>query len=204
VAASASIIMRAYRVADSSFHTWRAGAYDPTMNDATGAQAPPFPTGDYSDHVVIGTLGGPLARSDAEAFLLPGMGTPGAPITFNIDSGPSTVEGTPGTDCRDYESISIWIVVTTVGTAATLNVGSAWSNVNVAAGGADVGVQYSDDAIVDGDSPQNAYRAIYSFSGLPGQALGPYNVPIRGRRHFAVVATDTGDLEGYVLAMRMA
>jgi hypothetical protein len=196
--------MRAFRAADSSFHTWRAGAYDPTMSDATGDQAPPFPTGDYSDHVAIAFLEGPLARSDAEAFLLAGMGTPGSPATFAIDTGPSTVETAPGTDCRDFESISIWIVVTSVGTAATLTLSSAWSNVDAPSGAADIGIQRSDDAITDGDSPQNTYAAIYSFTGLPGQALGPYNVPTRGRRHLLAVASDTGDLEGYALAMRMA
>jgi hypothetical protein len=197
--------MRAFRVADSSFHTWRAGAYDPTMSDATGSQAPPFPIVDYSDFVVIGTVGGPLARSDGDAFLLTGLGTPGTPITFAIDTGPSSVETVPGTDCRDFSSISLWVVVTTVGTATQVRLTSVWSNIDAAAVLAtDFGIQASDDEIAAGVSPQNTYRATYPLSGAPVTALGPYNVPVRGRRHLLVIDTDTGDLEGYVLAMRIA
>jgi len=198
--AEAAYLMRAFRSIDGSFHTWRAGDFDTDMSDTT----PPFSPGDYSDFVLLGFVGGPLARSDADAFTVAGLGTSGVPVTYAIDSGPATAQTTPGTDCRDFESISCWVVVTTVGTATTLTVSSLWTNTSSPSGAADLGFQRSDDAIVDGDSPQNSYRAIYSFSGAPSQALGPYNVPVRGRRHLLTVATDTGDLQGYVLVMRMA
>lgn len=204
MAASASILMRAFRVADSSFHTWRAGAYDPNMDDAVGDQAPPFPSGDYSDHVVIGFLGGPLARSDTDAFLLAGLGTPGTPVTFP-GGGPSIVETAPGTDCRDFESISLWVVVTAAPTLpSSVRIQSYWGHKDAVVGGTDGGIQPSDDAIVEGLSPQNNYQAEHSFTSLPGIALGPYNVPVRGRRHVALIDSDTGDVEGYVLAMRIA
>lgn len=206
MAATASILMRAFRAADSSFFTWRAGAYDPTMSDATGDQAPPFPVGDYSDFVVLGTVEGPLARSDAEAFEI-GIGTSGAPVVFPSSGG---AINSPGVDCRDYESISCWIVVTAAPTTpAVVEVTSAWTNVSGSNvdGPEDLGVQRSDDAITGGVSPQNEYRAQYTISGTTaatGAALGPYNVPVRGRNHILIVKSDTNDVVGYVLGMRMA
>ncbi|MDB4278134.1 hypothetical protein N9917_00890 [Deltaproteobacteria bacterium] len=205
MAATASILMRAFRVADGSFFMWRAGAYDPTMSDATGDQAPPFPTGDYSDQVQVGTLGGPLARSDADSFTVPGLGTSGAPVTF---PGAGGIFNSPPTECRDFTSISCWVVITAAPTTpAVVSLISAWSNKLTVAASADIGVQRSDDAIVDGVSPQNEYIAEYEIGGITaasGAALGPFNVPVRGRGHILIVKSDTGDVEGYVLAMRMA
>ncbi|UCG88452.1 MAG: hypothetical protein JSW71_07890, partial [Gemmatimonadota bacterium] len=71
----------------------------------------------------------------------------------------------------------------------------------------DFGIQASDDAISAGVSPQNQYRAEYTVNGTTaatGAALGPYNVPVRGREHLLIVRSDTGDVEGYALVMRMA
>lgn len=205
MAGQQAFLMRAYRSIDGSFHTWRAGQYDPTMSEATGAQAPPHPVVDYSDFVVVGFLGGPLARSDAEAFAVPGLGTSGTPITFLSSS---VQESLPGTDCRDFESISLWIVVTAAPTTpAVVSVRSLWANVDSPAAAADVGHQRSDDAILDGVSPQNNYVADFEVTGTTaatGIALGPYNVPIRGRRHIFAVESDTNDVEGYVVAMRLA
>jgi len=205
LAATASVMMRAFRAANSSFFTWRAGAYDPTMSDAVGDQAPPFPIIDYSDHVLIGTIGGPLARTDPEAFLLAGLGTPGVPVTFTTAG---VVETPPGVDCRDFESISLWVVVTAAPTTpAVVSVRSLWSNMATVSASADIGIQASDDSISAGISPQNGYTAEYAVTGTTvavGVALGPYNVPVRGRRHLFGVESDTNDVEGYVLAMRMA
>jgi hypothetical protein len=192
--------MRAFRVADGSFYTWRAGAYDPAMADAT----PPFPKVDYSDHVQIGILGGPLARSDAEAFAVPGMGTPGTPVTLGVGGVGQTV---PGTDCRDFASISAWFVVTAAPTTpAVVTLKSLWTNIDAAAVPADLGVQASDDAISAGVSPQNKYVAEYTINGttaVEGAALGPFNVPVRGRRQILVAESSTLDVVGYMVAMRL-
>jgi hypothetical protein len=193
--------MRAYRAADGSFYTWRAGAYDPNMDDAS----PPFPKVDYSDHVQIGILGGPLARSDAEAFALAGLGTPGVPLTVTI---PPIVQTPPGTDCRDFTSISVWFVVTAAPTTpAQVNVRSVWTNTSSPSGPEHQGILNSDDAILNGSSPQNVYTAEYTVNGTAaatGAALGPFNVPVRGRNHLIVISSDTGDVEGYAIAMRFA
>lgn len=205
MAGTASVLMRAYRALDGSFFYWRAGAYDPDMNDATGDQAPPFPKVGYSDQVVVGTVEGPLARTDPESFLLPGLGTPGSPVVFPNAGG---IFNTPPTDCQDFSSISLWVVLTaTPTTPAVVSLSSAWSNKGTVAAAADIGVQRSDDAIVDGNSPQNQYIAEFTVSGptaATGAALGPYNVPVRGRGHILILKSDTGDVEGYALAMRMA
>lgn len=196
-----STLMRAYRAANGSFFTWRAGGYDPDMDDAS----PPFPKVDYSDHTVIGILGGPLARSDADGFNLPGLGTPAIPITFTV---PQTVQSAPGTDCRDFSSISIWIVITAAPTTpAVVTLTSLWTNSDAPATQADVGALRSDDAIVDGLSPQNIYQATYDVTGTTvssGAAQGPFNVPVRGRHHLLAIKSDTGDVEGYAVAMRLA
>lgn len=191
--------MRAYRAADGSYFTWRAGSYDPNMEDAVGDQAPPFPIIDYSDHVVIGFAGGPLARSDAEGFNLTGLGTSGTPVTFA--TAPGTTETAPGTDCRDYRSITYWVYVTAAGTAGTLSLKVSWASVEAAAA-SDFTAQKSDDAISGGLSPQNTYIGQFTVSGTA--TLGPFNVPVRGRRSALTVETDTGDLQGYVVAMRLA
>lgn len=205
MAGQQAFLMRAYRSIDGSFHTWRAGQFDPTMSEATGAQAPPHPTGEYSDFVVVGFLGGPLARSDADAFEVPGLGTSGVPITFTTAG---VAEAPPGTECRDFESISVWVVVTNAPTTpSVVTVRSLWTNVDSVGSSADLGVQRSDDAILDGVSPQNKYLAEFEVTGTSasvGFALGPYNVPVRGRRHIVVVESSTNDVEGYVLAMRLA
>jgi len=204
VAATASVLMRAYRAADGSYHTWRAGGYDPDMSDAVGDQAPPFPIVDYSDHVVIGFLEGPLARSDANSFEI--IGTLASPVTFPT----SGVFNIPGTDCRDYDSISCWVVVTAAPTTpAVVSLTSAWTNVDSggASGPEHLGVQRSDDAISSGISPQNQYQADFEVNAITaasGAALGPYNVPVRGRNHILIVKSDTNDVEGYVVAMRLA
>lgn len=202
MAGQQAFLMRAYRSIDGSFHTWRAGEFDDDMSEATGTQTPPHPTGEYSDFVVVSFLGGPLARSDEDAFLLTGMGTSGSPITF-LAAG--VAETLPGTDCQDYGSISLWVVVTSAPTTpATVSVQSFWGSIDAAAVAADTGAQSSDDAISAGVSPQNEYVAEYTFASAPTRALGPYNVPVRGRRHIVRVSSNTNDVEGYVLAMRLA
>lgn len=201
----ASVLMRAFRAANGSYHTWRAGAFDPTMSDAVGDQAPPFPVGDYSDHVAVAFLEGPLARTDEEAFALAGLGTPGSPITFTSGV---IVETGPGVDCRDYSSISVWVIITAAPTTpAVVTLQSIWTNKEPPAAPSDVGALRSDDAIVDGVSPQNIYRAEYDVTGTTassGAAQGPFNVPVRGRRHLVAIKSDVGDVEGYVIAMRFA
>jgi hypothetical protein len=177
------------------------------MSDATGDQAPPFPPGDYSDHVVIGTVEGPLARSDAEAFEI-GIGTSGSPVVF--PSGGGGANNNPGVDCRDYEFISCWIVVTAAPTTpAVVEVTSAWTNVSGSNvdGPEDLGVQRSDDAIAAGVSPQNEFQRDYTINGTTaasGAALGPYNVRVQGRNHILIIKSDTGDVEGYAVGMRIA
>lgn len=199
MAGTASVLMRAFRNADSSFFTWRAGAYDPTMSDAVGDQAPPFPVVDYSDIVVIGQIGGPLARTDADGFPLTGLGTSGVPVTFATT--PGTSETAPGTDCRDFDSITYWVYVTTSGTATTMTLSCAWAAVDAAVA-SDFSPIRSDDQIASGVSPQNVYEGVFT---LPASGpVGPFNIPVRGRRARLTVQTDTGDLDGYVLAMRQA
>jgi hypothetical protein len=196
--------MRAYRSTDNSYHTWRAGNYDPTMSDAVGDQAPPHPIVQYSDFVVVGTLGGPLARTDAESFPLVGLGTVGVPITLPMVSTPETA---PGTDCRDYQSISVWFIVTAAPSPAVVTMQSLWTNTSLAATAAEGGLLTSDDAILAGVSPQNPYQAEYTVTGTTaatGTALGPFNVPVRGRNHRLVIRSDTGDVEGYAVALRIA
>jgi len=193
--------MRAFRAANSSFFTWRAGAYDPTMSDAVGDQAPPFPIVDYSDHVVIGQIGGPLARTDAEGFTLTGLGTSGTPVTFSSAAG-GTPETAPGTDCRDFSSITYWVYVTTPGTATVMNLFCAWAPRDAALA-ADFSNVKSDDLISGGISPQNTYQGQFTVP-TGGGPVGPFNIPVRGRRGVLSVQTDTGDLEGYALAMRLA
>lgn len=205
MAGTASVLMRAYRALDGSYFYWRAGAYDPGMDDAIGDQTPPFAKVSYSDQVIVGTVEGPLARTDPEAFALAGLGTPGVPITFGAST---TVQTAPGIDCRDFSSISVWIVVTAApSTPAVVTVQSLWTNKDTPATAADVGVLRSDDAIVAGASPQNIYQAEYAVSGTTaatGVALGPFNVPVRGRRHLLAIKSDVGDVQGYCIAMRFA
>jgi len=204
MAPSASVLMRAFRAADGSFFYWRAGAYDPNMDDATGDQTPPFPIVDYSDQIIAGFVEGPLARSDATAFPLAGLGTVGTPITFAA----FMVQTPPGDDCRDYESISIWVVVTAAPTTpAVVTLTSIWSNKDTPAAPADLSPLRSDDAILDGESPQNIYEAQYDVTGTTaavGFALGPFNVPVRGRTHLLGIKAVPGDVEGYCVAMRLA
>lgn len=199
--AQAVFVMRAFRSIDSSYFVWRAGEFDDDMSEAN----PPNPKNEYSDHMVIGQIGGPLARSDAEASPVAGLGTSGTPITFTT-AGVS--ESNPGTDCQDFSSISVWVVVTAAPTTpAVVSLRSRWSNVGATSGPADSGFQTSDDAITSGASPQNQYVAEFTINGTTvaeGAALGPYNVPVRGRRHILTVDSDTNDVEGYVLAMRLA
>jgi hypothetical protein len=193
--------MRAYRTIDGSFHTWRAGEFDTDMSETT----PPHPKGEYSDFVVLSHIGGPLARSDAEAFPFPGLGTSGAPITFSQAPVPS-VNTDPGIDCQDYSSVTVFITITTPGTAALATVLGAWSGVDAAALAADVTAQRSDDSIAAGVSPQNQYQATYTMPTPVGVApvLGPFNLPVRGRRFFLAVMFDTADVEGFVTVMRLA
>jgi len=202
VAATASILMRAFRSTDSSYHTWRAGNYDPTMSDAVGDQVPPHPIVQYSDFVVVGTLGGPLARTDAEGFTLAGLGTSGSPVTFTTAPG-ATFATVPGLDCRDYESITVWVYITTPGTATEMRLFCAWAAVDAAVG-SDFSSTRSDDQIASGISPQNLYQAVFVLPTPDNGLVGPFNIPVRGRRALIAVQTDTGDLEGYALAMRHA
>lgn len=203
MAGTASILMRAFRSADSSFFTWRAGAYDPQMTDAVGDQAPPFPIIDYSDHVVIGAVEGPLARTDPEATAVAGLGTPGTPITFGNAASPSP-ETFPGTDCRDFDSITYWVVLTNKGTATNVTLDVAWSWKDNPANAGDVGELMSDDQISAGVSPQNVYQTVHTWSvGTVPQGF-MINVPVRGRRSRVSLFTDTGDAQGYVVAMRIA
>ena len=205
MAGQQAFLMRAFRAANGSYHTWRAGQYDPTMAEATGSQAPPFPVGGYSDFMVLSFLGGPLARSDAEAAPLPGMGTVGVPVAFPNGS-PPLINTNPGLDCRDFSSVSIYVVITTPGTATLATLFVAWSGADAAAFTVDAGIQRSDDAIAAGVSPQNFYQADFVMPppfGL-GPVLGPFNVPVRGRRFFLAVQMNTGDVLGYVTAQRLA
>ena len=198
--AQAAFLMRAYRIIDGSFWTWRAGEYDSDMSETT----PPNPPGEYSNFTVLGFIGGPLARSDAEAVPLPGMGTSGAPVAFPNGS-PPMVNTNPGLDCQDYQSVSVYVVITTPGTASLGSLFVAWSGVAAADFTVDAGVQNSDDAIAAGISPQNLYRADFVMPPLVGvgPVLGPFNVPVRGRRFFLALQMNTGDVQGYVTAMRL-
>jgi hypothetical protein len=206
MAGQQAFLMRAFRSADGSYHTWRAGQYDPLMAEATGSQAPPFPPGDYSDFMVVSFLGGPLARTDGEAAPLSGLGTSGAPITFNIFASGLSLNSDPGLDCRDFSSVTVWVVLTNQGTASSGSLFAGWSGKDAAAFLADVAIQKSDDAISGGISPQNVYVATVTLPTPVGVApvLGPYNVPVRGRRFFFGLYFDTADVEGYVIAQRFA
>jgi hypothetical protein len=203
VAATASVMMRAFRALDSSFHIWRAGAYDPTMSDATGDQAPPFPVGDYSDFVVIGQIGGPLARSDNTAFSPAGLGTSGVPVVFPVAATP-LVETSPGTDCQDFSSISYWVNVTTLAAGTSLTLRVYWGMEASPGGIADYGIQASDDQISAGVSPQAPYQAVYDLTGGITTAFGPFNVPVRGRYCRLTISSDNGLVQGYVRALRVA
>lgn len=195
MAAQAVFVMRAFRSIDSSYFVWRAGEFDDDMSEAN----PPNPKNEYSDHMVIGQIGGPLARTDVEGFNLTGLGTSGSPVTFATS--PGTAESDPGTDCRDFSSVSYWVYVTAPGTASTMELRVRWASVDSAVA-ADFASQKSDDAISGGVSPQNTYVGQFSISGTG--TIGPFNVPVRGRRAELVVETDTGDLDGYAVAMRIA
>lgn len=190
-----AFLMRAYRSIDGSFFTWRAGQYDPNLLEAT----PPHPKVEYSDPVVLGFVGGPLARTDAEGFTLAGLGTSGTPVTFATS--PGTIESDPGTDCRDFSSITYWVYITAPGTASSMELRVRWASVDAAVA-ADFTTQKSDDAITSGVSPQNTYVGQFTIPG--SGTIGPFNVPVRGRRAELIVETDTGDLDGYVVAMRIA
>ena len=205
MAGQQAFLMRAFRAANGSYHTWRAGQYDPAMAEATGPQAPPFPVGGYSDFMVLSFLGGPLARSDLEALPLPGMGTVGVPIAFPLGS-PPLVNTNPGLDCQDFTSVSLFVHITTPGTASLATLFAAWSGVEAAAFTVDAGIQRSDDAILAGVSPQNIYQATFPMPPPtgPGPVLGPFNVPVRGRRLFLALQMDTNDSLGYVTALRLA
>jgi hypothetical protein len=203
LAATASVMMRAFRAADSSFFTWRAGSYDPTMSDASGDQAPPFPVGDYSDQVVLGQIGGPLARTDATAFSPAGLGTSGSPVVFTAAATP-VVETSPGTDCRDFESITYWVNVTGVAAGTTVTVRALWGMEAVPAAPGDYGLQASDDQISAGVSPQAVYEAVYDITVGIANAFGPFNVPVRGRFCRLAVSSNNGLVQGFVRALRMA
>ena len=202
MAGTASVLMRAFRSIDGSFFTWRAGSYDPAMTDAVGDQTPPFPIVDYSDHVAIGFIGGPLARTDPTSFAPAGLGTSGTPVTFPVPGAP-LLETSPGTDCRDFESISYWVNITNVAGGTTLTLQAFWGMEETPAGAGDYGVQNSDDQIAAGISPQAAYTAQFTISGTTN-AYGPFNVPVRGRFCRLSVSSDNGAVEGYVRAIRFA
>jgi len=190
--------MRAYRTIDGSYHTWRAGQYDPDLLETT----PPNPKVEYSDAVVLGFVGGPLARTDAEGFNPPGLGTSGVPVTFTTAPG-ATFESDPGTDCRDFSSITAWVYITTPGTATEMTLYCAWSPIDASVA-TDFSTTKSDDQISSGVSPQNIYQADYAVPTPDSGPAGPFNIPVRGRRAKIAVQTDTGDLEGYVVVMRHA
>ena len=203
MAGTASILMRAFRAADSSFFTWRAGAYDPSMEDAVGDQAPPFPIIDYSDQVIVGQIGGPLARTDQTAFAPAGLGTLGVPVTFPVAAAP-LLQTSPGTDCQDFTSITYWVNVTTLAGGVSLSLRAYWGMEASPVGIADYGSQASDDQISAGVSPQAVYEAVYDLTGGITTAFGPFNVPVRGRYCRLAVISDNGAVQGHVRAMRFA
>lgn len=199
MAAQAVFVMRAFRSIDSSYFVWRAGEFDDDMSEAT----PPHPKNEYSDHMVIGQIGGPLARTDQTAFAVPGLGTSGTPATFPTSAGP-LVESSPGTDCQDFTSVSYWATVTTVGTSTSITLRVVWGAEETPSGATDYGFQTSDDQISAGVSPQAVYEATYDLTGGITYSFGPFNVPVRGRYARLSIHSSTGDAEGYVRAMRIA
>jgi hypothetical protein len=169
------------------------------MNDAVGDQAPPFPIVDYSDQVVVGYVEGPLARTDPSGFDV--LGTLALNAVFDSPPTP-TLEVLPGTDCRDFSSISYWVYIVTDWGATQIDVYSYWSQEATPASDADFGPITSDDQIASGLSPQNTYIGRFTISGPT--TLGPFNIPVRGRFARIGVASDNGWAEGYVKAMRLA
>jgi len=199
MAAQAVFVMRAFRSIDSSYFVWRAGEFDNDMSEAS----PPNPPGEYSDHTVIGFIGGPLARTDTTALSPAGLGTPGAPATFPVTGAP-LLETSPGTDCQDFTSISYWVNVTNVAGGTSLTVQALWGMEESPVGAGDYGFQASDDQITAGASPQAVYTATYDLTGGTTNAFGPFNVPVRGRFCRLVISSDNGAVEGYVRAIRVA
>jgi hypothetical protein len=133
------------------------------------------------------------------------MGTSGAPVPFP-NGAPPLVNSNPGLDCRDYRSVTVYVYITTPGTASLATVFAAWAGLDAADFSLDAAIQRSDDAISGGVSPQNLYQAEFTMPppvGV-GPILGPFNLPVRGRRFFVSVSMDTADVEGYVLMQRLA
>jgi hypothetical protein len=199
MAAQAVFVMRAFRGIDSSYFVWRAGEFDDDMSEAN----PPNPPGEYSDHTVIGFIGGPLARTDTTALSPVGLGTSGTPVTFPVAGAP-LLETSPGTDCQDFTSISYWVNVTNLAGGTSLTVQVLWGMEETPAGAGDYGFQASDDQITAGASPQAVYTATYDLTGGITSAFGPFNVPVRGRFCRLVISSDNGAVEGYVRAIRVA
>jgi hypothetical protein len=169
------------------------------MDDAVGDQAPPFPIVDYSDQVVVGYVEGPLARTDPSGFDV--LGSLAVPVVFDSPPTP-TLETLPGTDCRDFSSISYWVFVAEDNGATSIDVYSYWSQEATPAADADFGPITSDDQIASGLSPQNTYIGRFTISGPT--TLGPFNIPIRGRYARIGVASNNGLAEGNAKAMRLA
>jgi hypothetical protein len=196
--ATASVLMRAFRGADSSFFMWRAGSYDPTMSDATGDQAPPFPPGDYSDHVVTGLIGGPLARTDATGTDV--LGNSGAPATFGTVP---TYQATASV-VRDFAEASCFAYITNKAGAGSITLQAVFAEKVTPAAG-DFGSLTTDDAPTAGVAPQFQYQAEYDVSGeTPPFVLGPFNVPIRGPKVYFGIKGDAGAPEGYLRVVRIA
>jgi len=184
--AEASVLMRAFRALDQSYFTWRAGAYDPNMEDAVGDQAPPFPILDYSDHVVIGFIGGPLARTDATGTEV--IGTSGTPVAI----GTAVTTQSTDTELRDFREVSIFIYVSAKAGASTVEVQYQFAE-KAAPAATEYGTQTAEDAPVSGVAAQNNYVATYDISGLtPPFTLGPFNVPVRGSKGRVGISADAG------------
>lgn len=196
--AEASVLMRAFRAIDQSYFTWRAGSYDPDMLDAVAEQTPPFPIGDYSDHVALGFIGGPLARTDVTGTEV--IGTSALPVTIGTGF---TAQTTP-TELRDFREVSVYLYVSGVTTAEVVEVSYQFAEKSAPAA-AEFGDLTAETSPLAGVAEQNSYVATYNIALLtPPFTLGPFNVPARGTKGRVRVRVDAGSIDAYATAQRFA
>lgn len=194
--AEASVLMRAFRAIDQSYFIWRAGSFDPNMEDAVAEQAPPFPIGDYSDHVALGFIGGPLARTDVTGTDV--IGTSALPVAIDTTF---TAQTTP-TELRDFREVSVYLYVSGVTLATVVEVSYQFAEKGSPAA-TDFGNLTAEGVPVGGVAVQDTYVATYDISTLtPPFALGPFSVPVRGTKGRVRVKVDAGSIEAYATAQR--
>jgi hypothetical protein len=153
---------------------------------------------DYSDHVVIGFIGGPLARTDATGTEV--IGSAGSPSTINTSI---TTQGTD-TELRDFREVSVYIYVTAKAGAASVEVLYQFAE-KAAPGASEYGTLTAEDAPLSGVAVQNNYVATWDISGLtPPFTLGPFNVPVRGTKGRVGISVDAGTITAYATAQRIA